>query len=82
MPLETGAPFGPQPPPLEVTEADEPHGEDGPLEPFDPDDEDEIGRPAPSWLGAIGQMAAAVLVVVALVAFFIGVAVAVRRLWP
>jgi hypothetical protein len=64
-----------------VTEADEPHDEDGPLEHVDPDD-DEIGGPAPGWLGAIGQMAAAVLVVVALVALFIGLAVALRRLWP
>jgi hypothetical protein len=65
-----------------VTENDEPHGEGEPPEPFDPDDEDEIGAPAPSWLGAIGQMVAAVLVVVALVALFIVTAAAVRRLLP
>jgi hypothetical protein len=65
-----------------VTETDAPDDEGGSPEPFDPDDEGEIGAPAPSWLGAIGQMVAAVLVVVALVALFIGAAAAVRRLLP
>jgi hypothetical protein len=66
-----------------VTEADEPSDDaDASLDPFDRDDEGESAAPAPTWLGAIGQMIAAVLVVVALVALFIGAAVAFRRLWP
>ena len=70
--------------PLEVTRADEPAGDDGePLDPFDPDDnEDDGAAPVPGWLGAIGQMIAALLVVVALVALFIGVAAVLRRLLP
>ena len=66
-----------------MTEADEPTDDaDASLDPFDRDDEGESAAPAPTWLGAIGQMIAAVLVVVALVALFIGAAVAFRRLWP
>jgi len=69
-----------------VPPADEPTGDDGePLDscdPFHPDDEDEGAAPVPSWLGAIGQMAAALLVVVALVALFIGAAAVLRRLLP
>lgn len=66
-----------------MTEADEPSDDaDASLDPFDRDDEGESAAPAPTWLGAIGQMIAAVLVVVALVALFIGAAVAFRRLWP
>jgi hypothetical protein len=64
-----------------VTETDEPTDDDAPSDPLDPDDED-VAAPAPGWLGAIGQMIAAVLIVVALVAAFIGAAVAFRRLWP
>jgi hypothetical protein len=65
-----------------VTEDDEPADDDAPLDPFDLDDEDEKAAPAPSWLGALGQMVAALLVVVALVALFIGAAAVVRRLVP
>ena len=70
--------------PLEVPGADDPAGddEDEPLDPFDPGDEDDSATPVPGWLGAIGQMAAALLVVVALVALFIGAAAVLRRLLP
>ena len=68
--------------PLEVTEDDEPADDDEPLDPFDPGDEDDSAAPVPGWLGAIGQMAAALLVVVALVALFIGAAAVLRRLVP
>jgi hypothetical protein len=65
-----------------VTEGDEPDDEGGSPEPFEPDDEDDVAAHAPSWLGAIAQMIAAVLVVVALVALFIVGAAALRRLLP
>ena len=68
--------------PLEVTEDDEPADDDAPLDPFDLGDEDDTAAPVPGWLGAIGQMAAALLVVVALVALFIGAAAVLRRLLP
>jgi hypothetical protein len=61
---------------------DEPTDEDAPLDPFDEDEGEDVATPAPSWLGAIGQMIAAVLVVVAVVALFIGAAAALRRLLP
>jgi hypothetical protein len=67
----------------ELTEADDPAGHaDAPFDLFDLDDEDGSAVPVHSWLGAIGQMIAALLVVVALVALFIGAAVAFRRLLP
>jgi hypothetical protein len=65
-----------------VTEDDEPADDDEPLDPFDRDGEDETPAPAPSWLGALGQMVAALFVVVALVALFIGAAAVLRRLLP
>jgi hypothetical protein len=65
-----------------VTGDDEPADDHAPLDPFDLDDEDETAAPAPSWLGAVGQMIAALLAVVALVALFIGAAAVVRRLLP
>jgi len=65
-----------------VTEDDEPADDDAPLEPFDLDDEDEARVQVPSWLGALGQMIAALLVVVVLVAAFIGAAAVLRRLLP
>jgi len=66
-----------------MSEADEPTDDaDASCDPFDLDNEDESAAPVPSWLGAIGQMIAALLVVVALVASFIGAAVALRRLLP
>jgi hypothetical protein len=51
-------------------------------DPFDADDRDDSPLPAASWLGAVGQMIAAVLVVLAVVALFIAAAVAIRRLLP
>jgi hypothetical protein len=65
-----------------MTDDDEPTDDDAPLGFFDLDGEDEGPSPAHSWLGAIGQMVAALLVVVALVALFIGAAAALRRLLP
>jgi len=52
------------------------------FDPFDRGDEDDAPLPAPGWLGAIGQMTGAVLVVVGVVTLFIAVAVALRRLLP
>jgi hypothetical protein len=52
------------------------------FDPFDLAHEDERAAPVHSWLGAIGQMIAALLVVVALVALLIGAAVAFRWLLP
>ena len=51
-------------------------------DPFAADDEDDTPLAAPSWLGAFGQMIAAVLVVVAVVSLLIAAAVALRRLVP
>ena len=65
-----------------MTEDDDPAGDDAPLEPFDLETEDETQAPVPSWLGALGQMLAALLVVVVLVALFIGAAAVLRRLVP
>jgi hypothetical protein len=45
-------------------------------------EEDETPALEEGWLGAIGQMAAAVLVVLGLVVLFIGAAVVFRWLWP
>ena len=63
-------------------EDDDPGDEGTSLDPFDLLDPDDDPAPEPSWLGAVGQMAAAVLVVVALIALFIGAAAALRRLLP
>jgi hypothetical protein len=66
----------------DLTEADEPiDDEGGSFGPFYPDDDDGA-VPVHGWLGAIGQMVAALLVVVALIALFIGVAAALRWVWP
>lgn len=65
-----------------MTEGDGPRGDDEPVDPFEPDDEDEAPTPSPSWTGALGQMVAALLAVIALVALFIGAAAVVRRLLP
>lgn len=43
---------------------------------------DDAPLAAPTWAGAIGQMVAAVLVVLAVVSLFIAGAVALRRLVP
>jgi hypothetical protein len=65
-----------------VTLADEPDDDETPIDPFAVDDEDEGPGPVPTWLGAVGQMAAAALIVAAIVAAFIAVAAALRRLLP
>ena len=68
-----------------MTPTDEPDEDETPLEPldvFDLDGEDDGPTAVPTWLGAVGQMAAAVLIVAALVAGFIAAAVALRRLLP
>jgi hypothetical protein len=64
----------------DATEPDESTDDEGTSS--DPFDGDEGAVPVHGWLGAIGQMAAALLVVVALIALFIGVAAAFRWLWP
>jgi hypothetical protein len=50
-----------------------------PAEPLDIEDGDEVESPIPSWRAAIAEMIVALLMVVALVAAFIGVAVVLRR---
>ena len=65
-----------------MTGEDDPSGDDEPVDPFDLDDDDPTPAPVPSWLGALGQMAAALFAVVALVALFIGAAALLRRLLP
>ena len=65
-----------------MTGDDEPADDDAPLDPLDLDDGDETEAPSPSWLGALGQMVAALLAVVGLVALFIGAAAVLRRLVP
>ncbi len=67
-----------------MTEADEPdEDERDPLvELFGPDEEDERPRYVPTWLGALGQMTGAALVVLAVVVGLIAAAVVFRRLWP
>ena len=52
------------------------------VELFGVNEEDERPRHAPSWLGAIGQMTGAALIVLALVAAFIVAAIVLHRLWP
>lgn len=56
----------------------------GSLDPFDLEEDEDDGAPAPAGglLGAIGQMTAAVLVVLLLVALFIAGAVALRWALP
>jgi len=61
---------------------DEPTDEPASQDPFGPDGEDDSPMPQPSWLGALGQMVAALLVVVAIIALSIGAAAALRRLLP
>jgi hypothetical protein len=45
-------------------------------------DDAEVDAPVEGWLSALGQMAAALLVVVGTVALFIGLAVVLRWLLP
>jgi hypothetical protein len=61
---------------------DEPTDEPTSPDPFDLDDEDDAPAPLPSWLGALGQMVAALLVVVGIIALSIFAAAALRRLLP
>jgi hypothetical protein len=49
---------------------------------FDFPDEDQDAAPVTGWLSAVGQMMAALLVVVGLVALFMGLAVILRWLLP
>jgi hypothetical protein len=51
-------------------------------DPFDAADEEEGPTPLPTWLGAIGQMLAALLVVIGLVVAFVGLAALLRRVLP
>ena len=65
----------------DADEADE--DERDPLvELFGANEEDDRPRHAPSWPGAIGEMAGAALVVLALVAAFIVAAIVLHRIWP
>jgi len=65
----------------DADEADE--DERDPLvELFGVNEEDERPRSAPSWLGAIGEMSGAALVVLAVVATLIVAAIVLHRLWP
>ncbi len=61
---------------------DEPTDDPASPDPFDLDDEDEPPATPPSWAGALGQMVAALLVVLAIIALFIGAAAVLRRLLP
>ena len=68
-----------------MAEEDEDEPDDGrdPLvELFGPNEEDERPRYVPSWLGALGEMTGAVLIVLAVVVAFIVAAVVLRRVWP
>lgn len=67
-----------------MTEANEPDDDerDPLVELFGVDEDDERPRHVPTWLGALGQMTGAALIVLAVVAAFILAAIALRRLWP
>jgi hypothetical protein len=62
-----------------MTDPDDPTGP-GPA--FDFLDDDESATPVEGWLSAVGQVMAALLVVVGLVALFIGAAVVLRWVLP
>jgi hypothetical protein len=62
-----------------MTDPDEP---DAPDDVFDLPDEEDGPAAVPSFVGAIGQMMAALLVVVGLVVVFVGVAALLRRILP
>jgi hypothetical protein len=62
-----------------MTETEEPIRQD---DAFDFPDEDDSPGPVQGWLGAVGEMLAALLVVVGLVTLFIGSAVVLRWLLP
>jgi hypothetical protein len=62
-----------------IPEADDPPPDEAdPFESLEADDSSDVAAPAGTLLGALGQIAAAALVVLAVVALFIGGAVAVR----
>ncbi len=68
-----------------MTNADEPSDPDPAFDFLDlPEfpEEDDAAAPPEGWLSALGQMGAAVLAVLAIVALFVGVAVVVRRVLP
>jgi len=67
-----------------MAEPDEPEDDerDPLVELFGEDEEDERPRHVPTWLGAIGEMSGAALVVLVVVVAFIVAAVVFRRIWP
>ena len=52
------------------------------VELFGEDEEDERPHDVPTWLGGLGQMTAAVLVVLAVIVAFVAVSIVFHRLWP
>jgi hypothetical protein len=67
-----------------MAEEDEPDddGRDPLVDLFGVDEEDERPHDAPTWLGGFSQMAAAVLIVIAVIVAFVVAAILFRRLWP
>lgn len=65
-------------------EGDEPEDDerDPLVELFGLDEDDERPRHVPTWLGALGQMTGAALIVLAVVVAFVVAAVVLRRVWP
>jgi hypothetical protein len=52
------------------------------VELFGVDEEDERPHDAPTWLGGLGQMTGAVLIVIAVIVAFVVAAILFRRPWP
>ena len=65
-----------------MPDAEDPREDHEPSNLSDLVDEDDGKSSIPNWRGAMAEMVAALLVVVALVAAFIGVAALLRRLLP
>jgi heme/copper-type cytochrome/quinol oxidase subunit 2 len=67
-----------------MTGEDEPDDDerDPLVELFGVDEEDERPHDAPTWLGGISQMTAAVLIVLAVIVAFVVAAIVFRRVWP
>ncbi len=67
-----------------MPEDDEPDDDerDPLVELFGEDEEDQRPHDAPTWLGGISQMTAAVLIVLAVVVAFVVAAIVFRRVWP
>ena len=63
---------------MRVENDDRPTDEDARLDPFGGDDDDGSSVPGTTLFGAVGQLSAAVLVVVVLFALFIGGAMVFR----